>query len=120
MRRHPDETRYALLCCFLIPREAELTDELGDLLISITHKISARAEIKVIKELVAEYRRVEGKTALLFKMVVAANADPDGRVRDVIFPAVGQKTISDLAAEYHAEDPSYVSRVHRKWHTDGQ
>jgi len=114
MRRHPDETRYALLCCFLIPREAELTDELGDLLISITHKISARAETKVIKELVAEYRKVEGKTALLFKMAIAANADPDGRVRDVIFPAVGQKTISDLAAEYHAEDPSYVSRVHRK------
>ena len=114
MRRHPDETRYALLCCFLIPREAELTDELGDLLISITHKISARAETKVIKELVAEYRKVEGKTALLFKMALAANADPDGRVRDVIFPAVGQKTISDLAAEYHAEDPSYVSRVHRK------
>ncbi|WP_282048184.1 DUF4158 domain-containing protein [Sulfitobacter mediterraneus] len=44
MRRHPDETRYALLCCFLIPRTAELIDELGDLLISITHKISARAE----------------------------------------------------------------------------
>lgn len=114
MRRHPEATRYALLCCFLIPREAELIDELGDLLISITHKISARAESKVIKELVAEYRKVEGKTALLFKMAVAANADPDGRVRDVIFPAVSQKTISDLAAEYHAEDPSYVSRVHHK------
>ncbi|ARE42288.1 Mobile element protein (plasmid) [Rhodovulum sp. P5] len=114
MRRHPDETRYALLFCFLVPREAELTDELGDLLISITHKISARAETKVIKELVAEYRKVEGKTALLFKMAIAANADPDGRVRDVIFPAVGQKTISDLAAEYHAENPSFSYRVHRK------
>lgn len=68
MRRHPEATRYALLCCFLIPREAELTDELGDLLISITHKISARAETKVIKELVAEFRKVEGKTVLLFKM----------------------------------------------------
>lgn len=87
----------------MLPREAELTDELGDLLINITHKISARAETKVIKELVAEFRKVEGKTALLFKMAIAANADPDGRVRDVIFPAVGQKTISDLAAEYHAE-----------------
>ena len=114
MRRHPEATRYALLCCFLIPREAELTDELGDLLISITHKISARAETKVIKELVAEYRKVEGKTALLFKMAIAADADPDGRVRDVIFPVVSQKVISDLAAEYQAEDPSYVSRVHRK------
>ncbi len=114
MRRHPETTRYALLCCFLIPREAELSDELGDLLISITHKISARAETKVIKELVAEYRKVEGKTALLFKMAIAANADPDGRVRDVIFPAVGQKTISDLAAEYHAENPSFSYRVHRK------
>ena len=114
MRRHPDETRYALLCCFLIPRTAELTDELGDLLISITHRISARAETRVIKELVADYRKVEGKSAILFKMVLAADAEPTGRVCDVIFPAVSQKTISDLAAEYHAEDPSFTCRVHRK------
>lgn len=114
MRRHPEETRYALLCCFLIPRAAELTDTLGDLLISITHKISARAETKVIKELVADYRKVEGKTAILFKMVLAADANPDGRVRDVIFPVVSQKTISDLAAEYHAQDPSFAYRVHCK------
>jgi len=114
MRRHPIETRYALMSCFLVPREADLIDELGDLLISITHKISARAETKVIKELVADYRKVEGKTAILFKMVLAADAEPTGRVCDVIFPVVSQKTISDLATEYHAEDPSFTCRVHRK------
>ena len=114
MRRHPDETRHALLCCFLISREVALTDDLGDLLISITHKISARAETKVIKELVSEYRKVEGKTAILFKMVVAADAEPTGRICDVIFPVVSRQTISDLAAEYHAEDPSFAYRVHRK------
>jgi len=114
MRRHPDETRYALLCCFLIPRAAELTDELGDLLISITHKISARAETKVVKELVAEFRKVEGKTTLLFKMALAAEAEPTGRVCDVIFPVVSQKTISDLANEYRTENPSFSYRVHRK------
>ena len=114
MRRHPDDTRRALLCCYLIPRASELTDELGDLLISITHKISARAESKVIKELVTEFRKVEGKTTLLFKMAIAAESEPTGRICDVIFPVVGQETISDLAAEYRAENPSFSYRVHRK------
>lgn len=114
IRRHPDATRYALLCCFLIPREAELTDELGDLLVNITHKISARAETKVIKELVNEFRKIEGKTALLFKMARAADKAPNGRVRDVIFPVVSHQIISDLAAQADAEDPSFIYRVHRK------
>ena len=114
MRRHPVDTRCALLCCYLVLRASELTDELGDLLISITHKISARAESKVIKEIVTEFRKVEGKTALLFKMAIAAESEPAGRICDVIFPVVGQQTISDLATEYRAENPSFSYRVHRK------
>ena len=114
MRRHPVDARCALLCCYLVLRASELTDELGDLLISITHKISARAESKVIKEIVTEFRKVEGKTALLFKMAIAAESEPAGRICDVIFPVVGQQTISDLATEYRAENPSFSYRVHRK------
>ena len=114
IRRHPEETRYALLCCYLIPRAAALTDALGDLLISLTHKITARAESRVIKELVSEFRKVEGKTTLLFKMAVAADSEPAGRVCDVIFPVVGQKTIHDLANESRAQNPAFQYRVHHK------
>ncbi len=103
-----------MLCCYLVPRASELTDEIGDLLISITRKISARAESRVIKELVTEFRKVEGKTALLFKMALAADGAPDGRIRDVIFPVVSQKTIKDLANGYRAKNPSFQSRVHHK------
>jgi len=114
IRRHPEETRDALLCCYLIPRAAELTDALGDLLISLTHKITARAESRVIKELVSEFRKVEGTTTLLFKMAVAADGAPDGRIRAVIFPVVGQKTIKDLANEYRAKNPTFSYRGHHK------
>jgi len=114
IRRHPEETRDALLCCYLVPRASELTDALGDLLISLTHKISARAESRVIKELVTEFRKVEGKPALLFRMALAADGAPDGRIRAVIFPVVSQKTIKDLANEHRAKNPTFSYRVHHK------
>ncbi|MDE0306943.1 MAG: hypothetical protein OXI87_18990 [Albidovulum sp.] len=94
MRRHPDDTRCAPLCRYLVPRASELTDEPGDLLISIAHKISARAESGAIKKLVTEFRKAEGKAALLFKMAIAAESDP--------------------AAEHRAGNPSFSCRARRE------
>ncbi len=76
MRRRPEAVRYALLSCFCATKTTELTDDLGDLVISITHKISARAESKVIKEYVADFRKIESKDSLLGKIVVAIDGQP--------------------------------------------
>ena len=113
MRRRPDAVRHALLSCFCAVRTAELTDDLGDLIVSITHKISARAESKVIKEYVADFRKAESKDTLLGKIVVAIDGHPEGDIPQVIFPVVPREMIRELAQTYLSDPPSFTTRVHR-------
>jgi TnpA family transposase len=114
LRRHPEATRLALLAIYCAKREAELTDSLVDAMIAITHKISVKAEKKVISELIGELTKVNGKTAILFRIAEAVDAKPDGTVRDVIYPVVGAHLISDLVKEYRADGPAYTKRIYRK------
>jgi len=112
MRRRPEVVRHALLSCFCATRGTDLTDDLGDLVISIIHKISARAESKVIKEYVADFRKAESKDTLLGKIVLAVDGQPDGDIPQVIYPVVPRETIRGLAQAYQADTPSFTTRVH--------
>ncbi len=58
--------RLTLLAALLYCREREITDTLVELLISTVHRINARAEVKVTRELIKEFQRVTGKENLLF------------------------------------------------------
>jgi TnpA family transposase len=107
LRRHPDPIRLTLLAAFCHVRGREIADSLTDLLIATVHRIGTRAEKRVEGELVADLKRVAGKPALLFKLAAASVAQPDGAVRDVIFPAVGEQTLHDLMAEGEATGPIY-------------
>lgn len=114
MRRHPLDVRLALLCIYCIARKAEIIDGLIDLLIGITHKISVRAEQKVIAELVRDAVKVRGKTGLLFRIAMAAKEAPNEIVRKAIFPVVGEDVLDDLIKEYHADGPAYVNKIYRR------
>ena len=74
MRRHPAPIRYTLLAAFCWQRRQEVIDGLVDLLVVIIHRISVRAERKVIKALVQDRERVDGKTTLLYKRIIASLA----------------------------------------------
>ncbi|WP_084404440.1 Tn3 family transposase [Pseudovibrio sp. Ad46] len=117
LRRHPEMTRLALLAIYSAKRETELIDDLVETLIGITHKIAVRAEKRVVSELVGELTKVNGKTTLLFRIAEAANAEPEGSVRQVIYPVVGEQTIADLVKEYRSDGPAYVKRIYRKIRT---
>jgi hypothetical protein len=112
LRAHPDPIRATLLAAFCVLRSGELTDSLIDLLVQTVHKIGAKAERKVDAQLLLEFRRVEGKTRLLFRMAEAAVANPDGIVREVLFPVVGEQTLTDLLKEYKATNAAYRRKVH--------
>ena len=78
---------------------AELTDDLVDLLTETIHQIGARAERRVDRELLEDLKRVSGKQNLLFDLAGAALDHPDGIVREVVFPVVGEQTACrDLTA----------------------
>ena len=60
-------------------------------------------------------KKVMGKAKLLYELAKAAKAQPDGIVKDVIYPAVGEKTLEELireleAAEKHEHQVKLVTR----------
>jgi TnpA family transposase len=107
LRRHPDATRITWLAAFVYLRTRSLTDDLVDLLIETIHQIGARAERKVERELLDDLKRVTGKQNLLFELAEATLAKPDGVVREVVFPVVGEQTLRDLVKEWKATGPTY-------------
>ena len=102
VRRHTENTRYTLLTIFCWQRRQEIIDGMLDLLIQIVHKISVGAE-----------KKVEGKTTLLFKLAEVILNQPDGMIKDVVFPVVGEDTLQALVKEYHSQGPSYQRKVHQ-------
>ena len=92
LRRHPPAIRYSLLAAFCFLRQQEITDNLVELLIQIIHRIGAKAERRVDKEIIADFKRVDGKPNLLFLVASASLAKPDQPVREVVYPAVSEQT----------------------------
>ncbi len=107
LRRHPEAARITWLAAFVYLRARSLTDDLVDVLIETIHKIGARAERKVERELLDDLKRVSGKQNLLFELADAALAQPDGVVREVVFPVVSEQTLQDLVKEWKATGPTY-------------
>ena len=107
LRRHPEPQRLTWLAAFAYVQGRAITDSLVDLLIETIHHIGARAERKVERELLEDLKRVTGKQTLLFELADAALAHPEGIVREVVFPVVGEQTLRDLVREWKATGPTY-------------
>jgi TnpA family transposase len=111
LRRHPETLRLTLLAAFCHLRRRELTDTLVDLLLDLIHRIGAKAERKVEKELLDDFKRVHGKTGMLYRVAEATLAQPTGVVQDVVFPVVSETTLRNLVKEWKATGPLYRSHV---------
>src|SRR4051794_1300370 len=111
LRRHPKAAKLTWLAVFVHLRSRTLTDGLIDLLIETIHHSGARAEHRVDRELLDDLKRVAGKQNLLFNVAGAALEKPDGIVRDVVFPVVGEQTLRDLVKEAKATGPTYKTTL---------
>jgi TnpA family transposase len=100
IRRHPPQVRYSLLAAFCTIRAEEITDTLVELLIAVIHKMGSRAKHIVNKEVINDIKRVQGKNRLLYEVASASLENPDGAVRNVIYPIAPEQTLHDLVAEY--------------------
>ena|SRR6266481_5337814 len=49
-------------------------------------------------------KKIIGKAKLLYKLAKAAKGEPNGVVKDVIYPAVGEKVLEDLIQEAEADE----------------
>ncbi len=106
-----EDVRITLLAALCSSRQAEITDALVDLLVALVHKINARAERRVEKQLTAELKKVRGKEGILFKLAMAAVDKPDEVVRRALFPVVGEKTLRELVAEAKANEKVFKAKV---------
>lgn len=112
IRRHPEAMRLTLLAAWAHLRRQEICDGLLDLLTQTVHHLSAKAERKVENRMLKDFRRVTGKPGLLFLIADASLAHPDGVIREVIYPIVGEQTLRDLKAEWNATGSNYREQVH--------
>jgi hypothetical protein len=83
-----EPVRYTLLAALCWVRQAEITDALVGLLVDLVHRINARAEWRVEKELLGDLSWVPGKKGIFLKMANAVLDHPDEVVRDAVWPAV--------------------------------
>jgi hypothetical protein len=103
--------RLTLLAALGALRCSEITDALVELLIGLIHRINARADRRVERQLTEDLRRVRGKEAILFRLAEAAVAHPDDTVRTALFPVVGEKTLRELVREAKANEHAFQARV---------
>lgn len=106
-----EDVRITLLAALCSSRQAEITDALVDPLVALVHKINARAERRVEKQLTAELKKVRGKEGILFKLAAAAVDKPDEVVRRALFPVVGERTLRELVAEAKANEKVFKAKV---------
>jgi len=112
-KRHKPTTRYALVAIFLFLRKAEIIDGLVELLIQIVHRLSVRADNKVNKSILKDFKKVYGKNNILFQIADAALEKPEGLIKDVIFPIANKNTLDNLIKEYKSTGPGYKYEVHK-------
>lgn len=112
LRQHPRAIRYTLMAAFCIQRSQEITDNLIEILTTIIKRIDNRAEKRINQQLIEEFKKVSGKTGLLYRIAEVSIAEPNGIIEQVIFPVVSLKTLKDLVAEYKGTGLAYKRRVH--------
>ncbi|EQD64967.1 transposase Tn3 family protein, partial [mine drainage metagenome] len=112
LRLRVDSTRYTLVATFCWQRRREILDGLVELLIHTVHKIGATAEHRVEREMFNDFKRVRGKSAVLFKLAEAAVDYPEGVVQEVLYPVVGEQTLRDLVKEFKSSGPMFRTVVH--------
>jgi len=112
IRRHPDEIRYSLLAVFFWLRGREITDNLVELLIAIIHKIDVKAEKRVEQEMIKDFKKISGKNSILRNMAELSVENPDGIIKDVIYPFYSKEILADLVKELKIKNSSFQKKVY--------
>lgn len=114
LQKHPDNIRYSLLASFVKIRGMEITDNLVELLIQLIHKMTIRAENKTDKELLIDAKKVNGKSAILFRMAEISIEEPKGIIEEEIYPEIGEHKLKELVKESKSFNISYKKQVYLK------
>lgn len=112
LRRHPDKVKYTLIAIFLWSRKREILDDLAELLIQIIHNIGSKAEKKVEREVYKDFKNSINKSNVLKKIAEAALENPDGVIKDIIFPIADEEILKSLVKEFKNTSLHYNQKIY--------
>jgi len=92
VREHPEAIRYALLGCFLHVRTREVLDDVIRMAIDMVHRVDVRSDHQLNREWIENWKHVDGQLQILSRIAEAVVTQPDGIIREVLFPAVKESS----------------------------
>ncbi len=113
LRRHPSAIRYSMVAMFCWRRRQQMTDALSEMLMVLIHNLGTWAEKKVDKKRFSAFKKVRGKARLLFRMAAATVDQPDGVIKEVVYPVVSQKMLQNLGDGFKTLGVNAEQEVHK-------
>jgi len=110
LRRHSRATRFTLVAAFCWVRQRDITDQLVDLFIRIVHKINGRAEQRVEKRLLAEFRTEVVNKDVVVRLLEAAIDNPEGQIQAILYPIASPQQMKVLVAQYRTTSQRQYDR----------
>ncbi|MEM9092449.1 MAG: DUF4158 domain-containing protein, partial [Cyanobacteria bacterium P01_F01_bin.53] len=114
IRRHPDPIRYLLLSAFCSQRSQEIVDSIIELFILLVHKLESRSRKRTSSEIIATAQETENHDQMLYQIAVAALAQPEGTVQDVIYPVANETQLETVVETLGEGGKSFKERLHAK------
>ncbi|MEL6456536.1 MAG: Tn3 family transposase, partial [Cyanobacteria bacterium J06623_5] len=114
IRRHPDPIRYLLLSAFCSQRSQEIVDSIIELFILLVHKLESRSRKRAASEVIATAEESENHDQMLYQIAVAALAQPEGTVQDVIYPVANEAQLETVVENLGEGGKSFKERLHAK------
>ena len=114
IRRHPDPIRYLLLSAFCYQRAQEIVDSIIELFILLVHRLESRSRKRAASEIVATAQESENHDQMLYQIAVAALSDPEGTVKDVIYPVANETQLETVVENLGEGGKSFKERFHTK------
>lgn len=114
LRRHPDAVRHTLLAAFCWQRTYEITDTVIELFIQLVHRLASRSKKRVSDELLRQVQRTQPHDQLLYQIAAAALAEPEGLVKEVIYPIADEITLESLVETLASGGDSFRQRLQQR------
>ena len=114
LRRHPDPIRYTLLSAFCWLRSQEIIDNIIELFIHLVHRLESRSRKRVSEEVVAKAQGTQNHDKLLYQIAVASLCEPEGLIKDVVYPVASETQLAQLVERLGDGGASFNERLHAK------
>lgn len=89
LKQMADNKRCAHTFMYCHTRKEEIIDKTIDMFNRIIRNVIHKSERRVVKKLINDVKKVYGKDTILFNIAEICLEQPDGTIRDTIFPIIG-------------------------------